>query len=376
MRFHAEVFAVEDDALQVTWRGAPAGPVAVTVDDGRRTRQVEAVGEAGPGTVVIDDLEPGTAYTVAASPKGWSPDRPLRACTLARLPGDELSRFATISDIHIGERWFGMLPRTIERPEPEVPHTVRSAEAALDELTRWRAQHVVFKGDLVDHGARAEWDVLASLLETVPQPWSLMLGNHETMKEHREPTDVMLRRLGQPTDPVRTVELPGVRIVLVETAIDGHGHGRVRDPSAATDAVAESTLPCVVVLHHHIQRLPFPTFWPPGISSTSGNPFVGALRRANPAVVVTAGHSHRHRVRLIDGVPHIEVGSVKDYPGVWAGYVVHEDGIRQVVRRVSPSDCLRFTDKTRRVMFGAWRFFSPGSLADRCFVHHWDEGAR
>jgi hypothetical protein len=98
---------------------------------------------------------------------------------------------------------------------------------------------------------------------------------------------------------------------------------------------------------------------------------VRALRRANPAVVVTSGHSHRHRLRLIEGVPHVEVGSVKDYPGVWAGYVVHEGGIRQVVRRVSPNDCMRWTDKTRRVMFGTWPLFARGSLTDRCFVHHW-----
>ena len=96
-----------------------------------------------------------------------------------------------------------------------------------------------------------------------------------------------------------------------------------------------------------------------------------ALRRANPALIVTSGHSHRHRKRLIDGVPHVEVGSVKDYPGVWAGYAVHETGVRQVVRRVAPGDCLEWTDRTRRVMLGAWQAFSPGTLAERCFVHRW-----
>jgi predicted phosphodiesterase len=372
MGLRAGVFAVEDDSLQVTWRGAPDGPVVVTVDDGRRTRGVEVVGEAGPGATVVDDLEPDTTYTVAVHPKGAAPARSLQARTLPRLPGPELSRFATVSDVHIGERWFGQLPRTFERPEPSVPHTIRCATAALDELSQWGAQRVLFKGDLVDHGSRAEWDTLASFLGTVAQPWSLMLGNHETMKRTREPAEAMLQRLGLPTDPVRVIDIPGLRIVIVETALDDRGHGRVRDPSAATDAVAQTTGPCLVVLHHHIQRLPVPTFWPPGISSISGNRFVRALRRANPAVVITAGHSHRHRVRTIDGVPHVEVGSVKDYPGVWAGYVVHERGIRQVVRRVAPSDCLRWTDKTRRVMFGTWRLFSPGSLADRCFVHHWD----
>jgi predicted phosphodiesterase len=258
-----------------------------------------------------------------------------------------------------------------ERPEPEVPHTLRCASAAIDEWTRWGSQHVVFKGDLVNHGTRAEWDTLASLLATVPQPWTLMLGNHETMKSGRERAEEMLTQLGLPTAPVRVTDRPGLRIVLVETAIDDRGHGRVRDPEAAADAVGETDLPCLVVIHHHIQRLPVPTFWPPGIDSTSGNRFVRELRRANPSIFVTSGHSHRHRKRLIHGVPHVEVGSVKDYPGVWAGYVVHERGLRQVVRRVSPTDCLQWTDKTRGVMLGTWQAFSPGALTDRCFVHRW-----
>ena len=252
-----------------------------------------------------------------------------------------------------------------------MPHTLRCAAAAIDEWTQGGAQHVVFKGDLVDHGTSAEWDALTVLLASVPQPWTLMLGNHETMRRQRVAADDMLRKLGLPTAPVRAIDVPGLRIVHVETALDDHGHGRVRDAAAAADAVGETELPCLVVIHHHIQRLPVPTFWPPGIESRSGTLFVRALRRANPNVIITSGHSHRHRMRLIDGVPHVEVGSVKDFPGVWAGYVVHESGLRQVVRRVSPGDCLQWTDKTRRVMLGAWQMFSPGTLAARCFVHRW-----
>jgi hypothetical protein len=371
MRFSAEVFATEDTALQLTWRGAPTGPVTITVRDDRSVRSIEAIGEAGPGSFVVDELEPDTEYRITATPKGADATRPHTVRTLPVLPGEELTRLSTVSDIHIGERSFGQLPRVFERPEPAVPHTVRCASAAIEEWTSWGSRHVVFKGDLVDHGARAEWDTLASLLETVPQPWTLMLGNHETMKRGRLQATDVLTEMGLPTAPVRTTDLPGLRIVLVETAIDDRGHGRVRDAASAADAVGETELPCLVVIHHHIQRLPVPTFWPPGIASISGNRFVRSLRRANPKILITSGHSHRHRKRLIAGVPHVEVGSVKDYPGVWAGYVVHEGGLRQVVRRVCPPDCLQWTDKTRSVMLGAWKVFSPGTLGDRCFVYRW-----
>ena len=88
-------------------------------------------------------------------------------------------------------------------------------------------------------------------------------------------------------------------------------------------------------------------------------------------MLVTSGHSHRHRERLIHGVPHVEVGSVKDYPGVWAGYAVHESGCARSCAVCRPATACEWTDKTRRVMFGAWRLFSPGCLTDRCFVHRW-----
>ena len=213
MRFRAEVFAVEDTTMQLTWRGAPAGPVTVSVSDDHSTRHLEAIGEEGPGALIVAELEADTEYRVTATPKGIDAGRPQRFRTLASLPGPELTRLSTISDIHIGERWFGQLPRMFERPEPAVPHTLRCAAAAIEEWTRWGSQHVVFKGDLVDHGTRAEWNTLASLLTTVPQPWTLMLGNHETMKSNREPADVMLTELGLPTAPVRTFYLPGRRIV-------------------------------------------------------------------------------------------------------------------------------------------------------------------
>ena len=155
MRFKAEVFAVEDTSVQLTWRGAPAGPVTITVRSDAATRRLETVGEEGPGAFVIEELEADTRYTVTAVPKGREPGRPNEIQTLPALPGPELMRLSTISDIHIGEPWFGLLPRTFERPAPAVPHTLRCATAAIEEWTRWGSQHVIFKGDLVNHGTRA-----------------------------------------------------------------------------------------------------------------------------------------------------------------------------------------------------------------------------
>jgi hypothetical protein len=92
---------------------------------------------------------------------------------------------------------------------------------------------------------------------------------------------------------------------------------------------------------------------------------------ANPATLVTAGHTHRNRRRRHGPIPITEVGSPKDYPGVWAGYAIHEGGIRQIVRRTADPHVLAWTERTGDTVMGQWRRWSPGSLDDRCFSHTW-----
>jgi hypothetical protein len=82
--------------------------------------------------------------------------------------------------------------------------------------------------------------------------------------------------------------------------------------------------------------------------------------------MISSGHTHRHRRRHVGPLVLTEVGSPKDYPGTWAGYVVHEGGIRQVVRRVSGAGLLRWTDYTAGAAVGLWGLWSPGLLGHRC----------
>ena len=369
MRFAAEPFAVEDGRAQLVWRGAPAGPIDVEVTgpldrEPTARRAVGAYSESSTGSLFIDELEPGAAYAFTARAKRTGAEARGEFRTLERPVGAELFRWATMSDIHIGERLFGRFPRIPTDP-------LGSAKAAINAWTDWGADEVVIKGDAVDHGTHEQWQSFESLFRSIPQPAHLMLGNHETMKKSRVDPRAMLQAMKLPTDPVRALDRPGLRVVLVETAIDDRGYGRIHAASDALDAVAQADRPCLVILHHYVQRRPWPTFWPPGIGSVQGNAFMRALGRANPRVLVTAGHSHRNRRRSIHGVDHVEVGSVKDFPGVWAGYAVYEGGLQQTSFRVDEPDCLAITDGTRRVMMGAWRIYAPGSIGDRCFTRHW-----
>jgi hypothetical protein len=99
------------------------------------------------------------------------------------------------------------------------------------------------------------------------------------------------------------------------------------------------------------------------------------MHRLQPNLLFTAGHTHRNRRRRIAGVEATEVGSPKDFPGGWGGYVVHEGGIRQVVRRVAAPDCLPWLERSRWAALGAWGRWSPGRLDARCFSLTWSSAS-
>ncbi len=87
-----------------------------------------------------------------------------------------------------------------------------------------------------------------------------------------------------------------------------------------------------------------------------------------------AGHTHRHRVRTMtrSGVPSIEIGCVKDFPGTWAEYRVYEGGVMQVVHRISSPEALSWSNRCRVIYsdFGIdYEAYALGTLR-RALFHH------
>ena len=69
------------------------------------------------------------------------------------------------------------------------------------------------------------------------------------------------------------------------------------------------------------------------------------------------------------GVPSIEIGCVKDFPGTWAEYRVYEGGITQVVHRISSPEALAWSERCRHLYrdFGIdYETYALGALEDRC----------
>ena len=74
------------------------------------------------------------------------------------------------------------------------------------------------------------------------------------------------------------------------------------------------------------------------------------------------------RFAATGGVPWVEVACVKDYPGAWAEYRVHERGVLQIVHRISTPEALAWTEQTRGMFHGLYASYAFGELSDRCFV--------
>lgn len=374
------VFAVEDTRAQVVWRNLRPGSLRLEV---RGTEaSATATSDGGPGSVLLEHLPPGRLLDIDVSGDALDDPRALQARTLRPLPGEELFRLATVSDLHLGTEVFGhrgTLAEPIAHPDP---HPIRCSRAAFAELTAWGAQRVVAKGDLTNLGAPAQWRQYASLVAAAGVPVDAVPGNHD----HARPgaRGALLPREAAAAfglsiaDPIQVHDVAGLRLILADTTRAGRHGGTVAPVLAdVLDAAsgADRDGGVLLVLHHHLLPIPVTEGWPPGVGYREGLDLLDRLGRAHPHVFVTSGHTHRHRRWARSGVVVTQVGSTKDYPGVWAGYVVAEGGIRQTVRRVAAPDCLAWTDHSRLAAFGLWEHAAPGRLDARCFNVEWTRPA-
>ncbi|MEO7556617.1 MAG: metallophosphoesterase [Acidimicrobiales bacterium] len=339
---------MEDNAVQVRWRRGP---------DGR------------PGVADFTGLRPGRRHVLRVTALGG---RRVLARTLPTPPGVELSRFATINDVHIGCTYFGLL-HAMHEPAHAVPHAVRCLQSAVADAIAWGAELLVVKGDLTHMSRPGEWATVGEVLGNLRVPVVVVPGNHE-VKPGRpsEPQPGLARHGLHLVHGVEVIDLRGVRLILVDSTVAERDHGRIAHVADDIARRAERAPDSVVVgMHHNLQRHHVRTLWPPGVPGAESAEFLRKLHAANPRSLVTTGHTHRHRRAVQEGVTVTEVGSTKDYPGTWTGYVVHEGGLRQVVRKVSEPSILPWTEHTRWAVGGLWGLYSPGRLRDRCFSVAW-----
>ncbi len=307
--------------------------------------------------VRLTDLQPNSIHHIG--------DQEVR--TLSPPPGSLLCRVGTVNDLHLGEVECGVIdddPRgPIQRVAPgEPPHPETMNRAAVAEMAVADLAAVVVKGDLTCDG---EDDEFASFETTYRDVFGdrlhVVRGNHDAYHgQHVYTGD-------------KWIELPGVCIALLDTVLSERTTGAITTGQLEwlDDQAATADRPVIVMGHHQqwISGKRHDGYF--GLDPDSSDALAAVAARRPRIIAYTAGHTHRHRVRLMScGVPTIEIGCVKDFPGTWAEYRVYEGGVMQVVHRMSSPDALNWSDRCRHLMsdFGIdYETYALGNLEDRCF---------
>ena len=321
------------------------GPRFAVVHEGGRVRR-------------YDDLEPDTVHELEGFALQTLPE-----------PGELLATFVTVNDVHFGEEVCGQITGEdigpTFRSEPgEDPYPEVMNRAAVVEMAAVAADAVLVKGDLTSNGTVEEYDAFRAVYEPAfGERLHVVRGNHESYNHATFAAD-----------PVQRVDLPGVTLLLIDTSVDGSPAGTVRPEQLdEIDSVAAGAeRPVLLFGHHHVgdrhsREKADRTF---GIDIDASDALVALVARRPAIRGYFAGHTHRNRVRRFEAtaeVPWVEVACVKDFPGAWAEYRVHEAGILQILHRISQPEALVWSERTRHMYEGLYEDYAFGSLADRCF---------
>ncbi len=289
--------------------------------------------------------------------------------TLPHL-GALVTRFATVNDVHFGELECGViegmdLGPVLSVPDGAEPYPELMNRCAIAEMQQADVAAVVVKGDLTAFGTEDEYRRFLEFYEDAfDERLFHVRGNHDAYHGQTFASDAPF-----------VVDLPGVRLAVLDTAIAGHASGRIGDNQLVwlRDLATEGDTPILVFGHHHVwspesRERPHGYF---GVHPDDSERLIEVVAAHRTILGYFAGHTHRNRVRRFGAtgaVPWAEVASVKDFPGAWAEYRVFEHGITQIMHRISDPDALAWTEQTRGMYGGTYDRYSFGELEDRCFV--------
>ena len=360
----AELFTLGPDEVVVTFRTDDEREVETRIGG----RSVVTAGCYHSARVA--GLEPSATYELRVDGAEASALLPATVTTLDAPPGRLLTTVATVNDVHFGETECGVMgtPEELgpifqaepgDEPYPEVMN--RGAIAAIEQLD---PDAIVVKGDLTDRGTEDEYHAFLQAYSRLGPRMHHVRGNHDAMI-----TDDIAA-----TGPF-AVELPGVTLAVIDTVRPGTDRGRIPDAQLRwlDDLAADSTVPVLVFGHHHP--------WDPnahhrnetyfGVNPDDSDVLCALIARRDAIAGYFAGHTHRTRTRRFPqarNVPIVEIACVKDYPGAWAEYRIHEGGYVQLTRRIADPAAMAWTEKTRAMFAGLYRDYALGRLTDRCFT--------
>lgn len=287
--------------------------------------------------------------------------------TLPTPAGKLLCTFATVNDVHFGETECGRIDDNpqgpIMRAEPgERPYPHVMNEGAVEEISAGDHSAVIVKGDLTEDGRPEEFEAFRATYGVFGERLHTVRGNHDSYRDQNE-------YAGD-----KWIELPGIAVALIDTSKPTETTGEITSVQFEwLDAQLGACTTPVIIMGHHQQWVEGPRsddYF--GLHPDCSDRLSDTCARHANVIAYTSGHTHRHRVRTMprSRIPTVEIGCVKDFPGAWAEYRVHEGGVMQIVHRISTPGALSWSNRCRHLYsdFGVdYQSYAMGTLHERCF---------
>ena len=214
---------------------------------------------------------------------------------------------AHISDTHLlgeGRRLYGVV---------EGEANLRQALAQLQRVSG-RPEAIVVTGDLADLGEPDAYQRLRSIVEPVAAEIGAQLiwvmGNHD----ERGPYNQGLfdgEHTDEPQD--RVYDVNGLRVISLDSTVQGYHHGEVTDEQLAWLANELATpAPHGTVLALHHPPVPTPLLWAMEMLELQGQDRLAAVLEGSDVRAILAGHLHYSSFSTFAGIP-VSVASATCY---------------------------------------------------------------
>jgi 3',5'-cyclic AMP phosphodiesterase CpdA len=196
-----------------------------------------------------------------------------------------------LSDPHLGADWGGA-------------DAAARLAAVVTEVRRIAPEPVavIVSGDLAEHAADGEYQLLEELLAPLAAPIHVLPGNHDDRA-------VLRRHFALPgvdQEPVQySVALGALRLLALDSTDPGHDGGRLDGDRIAwfdAELAVDTVTPTIVALHHPPLVTGMPAADAIGLPAADTLALGGVLARHPQVRRVIAGHFHRTVVGELAGV--------------------------------------------------------------------------
>jgi 3',5'-cyclic AMP phosphodiesterase CpdA len=189
---------------------------------------------------------------------------------------------AQLSDPHIGATWV--------RTDP-----VARLAASADLIRRLglKPRALLVSGDLAEHAADSEYEVVRELLAPLGVPTYPVAGNHDDREVLRRHFDLP----GKGDEPINYgADVDGMRLVVLDTTVPGEDHGALDSERLEwldAELSAAAPTPTLLAMHHPPLLSGLPAMDALGLEEDGRERLREVIERHPHLGCIAAGHMHR-----------------------------------------------------------------------------------